>query len=515
MPSCVKCGSQKAYWTIMDKDKNNQDYCDDCFKKYNLSEYKKEMDEYHKSKKGTLLHRDNGVKARVETEIDRLRELLNRKIPPTELPNELMKLGYSNFEHTPFGTVCEGKSGRFWFFADSSSGKISQAKYLDIKSNMTLDLFQKVSSFAPKPVVQNEQEARLPGKKLELDRTFPSEGSYLCISPDESKIAWSRSRRSGKYEIVIADSHSFKDIITIESESENIPPEILFTDNDRLLVGSCRPTDDYETHLVLYNCISGQELASIDIEGYLHDCCFSHYKQIVAKEGTFKYLLISTKNDQLNLNTIKTCFSSSGSPPPQFGPDNELYVDEHELYRIDENDKIEISIGGNCFCFYPEGMVSVGGGYSDRSGDSYLFLTELNSGETTKIPWHNIPIDIIMPAGNKNLMVATHSSSSYADAWVSLFSISNNETIWSKKFTGIAPFYDPLLITVPDQGWAVIRDEKFLRRIAIMDGSDLERIPTKYEESLKATWASTRSTLYLERMKSRHDGPYIIECYQV
>lgn len=51
MSGCVKCGSNKAYWTIKDKDNKTQDYCDDCFKKYNLSDYKKEMEEYHKQKK--------------------------------------------------------------------------------------------------------------------------------------------------------------------------------------------------------------------------------------------------------------------------------------------------------------------------------------------------------------------------------------------------------------------------------------------------------------------------------
>ena len=51
MSGCVKCGSKKAYWTIKDKDGKTKDYCDPCFKKYDLAEYKKEMDEYHNRKK--------------------------------------------------------------------------------------------------------------------------------------------------------------------------------------------------------------------------------------------------------------------------------------------------------------------------------------------------------------------------------------------------------------------------------------------------------------------------------
>ena len=51
MPTCVKCGSQEAYWAIIDKENNLQEYCDDCFKKYDLEKYKKEMEEYHRRKK--------------------------------------------------------------------------------------------------------------------------------------------------------------------------------------------------------------------------------------------------------------------------------------------------------------------------------------------------------------------------------------------------------------------------------------------------------------------------------
>jgi hypothetical protein len=50
MPTCVKCGSQAAYWAIVDKENYLKEYCDSCFKKYDLAKYKKEMDEYHRRK---------------------------------------------------------------------------------------------------------------------------------------------------------------------------------------------------------------------------------------------------------------------------------------------------------------------------------------------------------------------------------------------------------------------------------------------------------------------------------
>ena len=51
MPTCIKCGSQAAYWAIIDKENNLQEYCDDCFKKYDLAKHKKEMDGYRKTKR--------------------------------------------------------------------------------------------------------------------------------------------------------------------------------------------------------------------------------------------------------------------------------------------------------------------------------------------------------------------------------------------------------------------------------------------------------------------------------
>jgi hypothetical protein len=51
LPKCAKCGSPEAYWAIVDKENYLKEYCDRCFKKYDLAKYKREMDEYHREKK--------------------------------------------------------------------------------------------------------------------------------------------------------------------------------------------------------------------------------------------------------------------------------------------------------------------------------------------------------------------------------------------------------------------------------------------------------------------------------
>jgi len=56
MPTCVKCGSLAAYWAIIDKENNLKEYCDDCFKKYDLAKHKKEMDQYHRRKEEEEKH---------------------------------------------------------------------------------------------------------------------------------------------------------------------------------------------------------------------------------------------------------------------------------------------------------------------------------------------------------------------------------------------------------------------------------------------------------------------------
>ena len=49
MSNCAKCGSAAAYWTIVNKDNNTNNYCDPCYKAHNLADYKKEMDDFHKT----------------------------------------------------------------------------------------------------------------------------------------------------------------------------------------------------------------------------------------------------------------------------------------------------------------------------------------------------------------------------------------------------------------------------------------------------------------------------------
>ena len=41
MSDCIKCGSKKACWMIRDKENKADYYCDPCFKKYDLADYKK------------------------------------------------------------------------------------------------------------------------------------------------------------------------------------------------------------------------------------------------------------------------------------------------------------------------------------------------------------------------------------------------------------------------------------------------------------------------------------------
>lgn len=48
MPTCIKCGSPAAYWTIINKENDLSEYCDTCFKKDDLAKYKKEMDEFQR-----------------------------------------------------------------------------------------------------------------------------------------------------------------------------------------------------------------------------------------------------------------------------------------------------------------------------------------------------------------------------------------------------------------------------------------------------------------------------------
>ncbi|MBI4688691.1 MAG: hypothetical protein HY754_00225 [Nitrospirae bacterium] len=50
MPNCLKCGSGEALWTFINRENSSESYCDSCYKKYNLEEYKKELEAFHKKK---------------------------------------------------------------------------------------------------------------------------------------------------------------------------------------------------------------------------------------------------------------------------------------------------------------------------------------------------------------------------------------------------------------------------------------------------------------------------------
>lgn len=77
-----------------------------------------------------LTSRPDGSEPSQKTELEFLVDLLKEhRTNPTKFLKKLKKIGFKEFEHTPFGTVCNSKDGRLWFFAGSSPAEISQAKY--------------------------------------------------------------------------------------------------------------------------------------------------------------------------------------------------------------------------------------------------------------------------------------------------------------------------------------------------------------------------------------------------
>jgi ribosomal protein S18 len=82
MSNCIKCGSTKAYWMIRDKENKAEYYCDPCFKKNDLADYKKEMEDYHKRKKEESLSQ---IKKKKEVKTNLIQDLLNIKIKLSEL----------------------------------------------------------------------------------------------------------------------------------------------------------------------------------------------------------------------------------------------------------------------------------------------------------------------------------------------------------------------------------------------------------------------------------------------
>jgi hypothetical protein len=164
------------------------------------------------------------------------------------------------------------------------------------------------------------------------------------------------------------------------------------------------------------------------------------------------------------------------------------------------------------------GKVYCGGGHSDRSGDSAIHVADLAGKSTFEIPWGREPIDAVALAGKNRLLVANEVSTvhagKYPDAVVTLVSVDDRKKHWNLTIRDLKPGRDPILLSVPEEQWALLQTGRLLKRISLVDGSLIQTTGKQLEEYITAAWISSRRLLCLTRRPNRDDAG-TVEFYKI
>jgi hypothetical protein len=334
--------------------------------------------------------------------------------------------------------------------------------------------------------------------------------SSLTLSPGEEMASWVSGGKPGAFEIVIASMSSGSQVARFEHPAHKYPPECLFVGNDRLLVSTHLTDELKQVNLALLDVGNGQKVTEIDVpDCYFTNPCVRHdTKTIVAKKDTNNLIVVEADGDNLAYRTIET--SQIYSPGPRFGPDGKIYVIVHSLYRIEGDKKVRVMDGDNCICFDPAGKVYCGGGYSDRSGDSALHVADLNSGTTFDVSWGREPINVIELAGDDHLLIANIVSEiqagRYPNAIITLFSLGDRKKKWTIEIRDLKPWHKPVLLSAPNDRWALIQTGKLLKRISLRDGSVIQTFSKQPQEVIEANWLPSKKIMCLARQLARDTG---------
>jgi hypothetical protein len=344
--------------------------------------------------------------------------------------------------------------------------------------------------------------------------------SSLDVSPDEDLTCFVAPEADDKGTVTAYEAGTSNQRWSLSFPSSE-SCRCMFVAPERVLILSKK--SENESVIQLVNTTDGSVVA--EAQGpkvYFNYGTADPNKGFFVTESSYDTLLmIQTGEDKLEFSTYE-CGQIYG-PGPLIGPDGKCYVIVHyRLYRIEDKQKKQIMPGNNCICFDPTGKVYCGGGFADRSGESALHIADIESGNMSEIPYGREPIDQIALAGPGRLLLANivneiHAGR-YPNAVVTLFSISDRKKIWSLEIKDLKPWREPVLLSVPEEGWALIQTGKLLKQISLEDGKTLRVLPKQTQEFVEARWLESKKILYISRNPERgyrKRAPGLIECYRV
>ncbi len=313
----------------------------------------------------------------------------------------------------------------------------------------------------------------------------------LTVSPDQRSIAWLSPHQEKGMEIVAMDPQTCRLTSSLPYHGElrfppSVRPSCLFMDDDKLL--AIVDTARYATHgsdevlLVAYNASSGLKIA----EATVAKCDFS--RPIL-------------------------------HPGPRFGPDNDLYaIFLDGLHRRHGEEWIRIGPGSHCMHFENAGKVFCGGGFEDFSAPSMLYSNGMVNREVEAFPWGFIPVHQIEPAGNDDLLIANMAADNRETtgrwAFLSHFNVSDRRSEWAVRLESLARWQPPILLSVPEEKWALINAGTTIDRISLPDGKLMESILGDPLESFEARWLHGSRILCLARARAGGD-PGWLEFYEI
>ena len=374
-----------------------------------------------------------------------------------------------------------------------------------------------VAAFSPQKIKAQLEAARAEAASAEgipqLIATCPGVpflGS-LAVSPDEGLVCCAAPNGVVAYE---SGTDRLRWSLAVPSTEACL---CRFVGPERCLVLSKKQTD--QTLIQLVSAADGSVVAeALGPKAYYSDCDTDPHTGLFVGQSSYDTLLtISTAGDKIEFLTWKC--GQIYSPGPKIGPDGKCYVIVHyHLYRMDGKQKTPIIAGGQCMYFGASNKIYCGGGYADRSGESALHIADLDSGTASEIPWGKEPIDEIAPAGGGRLLIANIISEvhvgRFPNAVVTMLSAANRKKEWSLTIGDLKPWRSAILVTAPEEGWALIQTGKLLKLIAIQDGKTIRVLPKQSQEFVTAKWLVSKKLLYVARNPDRKAAG-MLECYSI
>jgi hypothetical protein len=334
----------------------------------------------------------------------------------------------------------------------------------------------------------------------------PDENLVGCLTPDNRLVVHESGADQPKWDLKI-----------LSSENSNFR----FISPDRLLLASPdnmdKPTDDLYQ---LINSANGTVIARAKKEHMRTEMNVDLSRRCVVTEdvNAHEIVTIHTAGDRVEMSSWKSD-NQIDTTLPRLGPDGKIYYFLFNgLYRLDGDTPTRVMPGRACVYFEPPAKIYCGEGYHDRSGSGNLNILNLDTGETSSVNWGVDPVSQIAPAGKGDLIITSCCGGTFDksfNAHVSRYAVEQKSKVWSFSIDDL-PWgqfiHYPLLLSVPEEGWALIQTGHAIKMIDLKDGKTISQLPQEFKHWVDAKWLASKRLLYLSSASLKSGT---MECFKL